>query len=275
MLSRTERKAGGAFTLIELMVVIAVIGVLLGVMLPSLAGARRQARLTRELAAVRSLLAAYTSYALENKSSLLPGHVAQAPSLRDDAGKVLSPAEVGKRWPWRLAPYIGSSLHGSLLVDERSRALADRTMAMWSYYVSLTPSFGLNYFHLGGDTAQPNQTLAGDVLTRLDQAVTPSRFVTFASARFPSETGFSEGYFKIVPPTRAFEYSATGWSSEGYSDRLEPAAFGYIHPRWEGKAAVGHLDGNATTLSLEMLRDMRRWSQAAALAGESDWRQKP
>lgn len=271
-MSQRTRQRKEAFTLIDLMVVIAIIGILLGVMLPSLAGARRQARLTRELAAVRGLLFGYTCYATENKNALLPGHIAETPILRDDAGKLLSPAEVGKRWPWRLAPYLGNSLHGSLLIDERSRALADRSMAMWSYYVSLTPSFGLNFYHLGGDTNLPNQTLAGDVLTRLDQTVNPGRLIVFASARFPSETGVSEGYFKIVPPTRAFEYSANGWSSEAYADRIEPAAFGYVHPRWNKTAATGQLDGSALALSLDAMRDMTRWSNAAALAGDANWR---
>ncbi len=48
------RRGHRGFTLVELLVVIAIIGVLVGILMPSLAGARSEARMTACLANIRS-----------------------------------------------------------------------------------------------------------------------------------------------------------------------------------------------------------------------------
>ena len=63
------------FTLIELLVVISVIALLISVILPALSGARRTATVTRELAELRQLGVAYTTYTHDNKDRLLPGYL--------------------------------------------------------------------------------------------------------------------------------------------------------------------------------------------------------
>ena len=62
---RTRRRTRGAFTLVELLVVIGIIGVLTSFLLPALNGARRQAKAVRELAALKQTMTAYTMYANE------------------------------------------------------------------------------------------------------------------------------------------------------------------------------------------------------------------
>jgi len=261
-----------AFTLIELLVVVAVVLVLVGVLLPSLAGARRQARGVVELAASRQLIQGYLGYAMDCRDSLIPGHINQTVPLDDDYGRPLTPAEVVKRWPWRLASYLDGGVRGTLLVNERLRALSDRGSPLWSYMVSLTPTLGLNYFNLGGDLTAGGANNAPGCLLKLDRAVDPARMIVFASARSPGENGPVEGYFKIVPPTKSFEYSAAGWSLDAFAESGEPAAWGYVHPRCEGAAVTAFLDGHAGTLRMNELRDMTRWSDPAAREGRPDWR---
>lgn len=265
-------RRGNAFALIELLVVVAVIALLVGLLLPSLGGARSQAKMLQELAASRQLMQGYLGYAMDNRDALLPGHTDETPDLKDDLGYPLSPAEVVKRWPWRMVAYLNCGVRGSLLVNEQALALADRQATFWSYYVSLTPSFGLNYFNLGGDLTAAGQANMPGWLTRLDRASRPTRLIVFASARSPGASGPVNGYFKIVPPTKSFEYSPHGWTTANDHEGGEPAAWGYVHPRWQGKAVAAFLEGHSGSLGLTDLRDMTRWSPRAAAAGDPNWR---
>jgi hypothetical protein len=189
-------------------------------------------------------------------------------NLVDDRGQPLSPPEVSKRWPWRLVAYIKYGLRGSVLVDERAEALGNRNIAMWSYMVSLTPSFGLNFYNLGGDLTLGGVNNSPGCVMKITAASQSSRRIVFASSHM---AGGWEGYFKIVPPTKSFEYSALGWTSQPYHEGDDPAAWGYVHPRFNGKAVVACLDGHSEMLSIEELRDMTRWSEPAAQSGDPNW----
>jgi prepilin-type N-terminal cleavage/methylation domain-containing protein/prepilin-type processing-associated H-X9-DG protein len=70
---KTRGKRAGAFTLIELLVVIAVIAVLVGLLLPSLAGARRAGRASVCLSNVRQLHLALDAYATDARDRYAPG----------------------------------------------------------------------------------------------------------------------------------------------------------------------------------------------------------
>ena len=78
--SRTSRRFGGGwisrgFTLVELLVVIGILGSLMGLLLPSLSRARKQAIGTVCLTRLRTLGQGLTMYALDNADVLPPGRM--------------------------------------------------------------------------------------------------------------------------------------------------------------------------------------------------------
>jgi prepilin-type N-terminal cleavage/methylation domain-containing protein len=95
---RTAVGSNRAFTLVELLVVIAIIGVLVSLLLPSLAGAREQAKQLKCLANLKDMAAAGTAYSQDDPSGwLIPLHprYTEASNFDDDAnrrGKYVSAA---------------------------------------------------------------------------------------------------------------------------------------------------------------------------------------
>ncbi|MAX24543.1 MAG: hypothetical protein CMJ19_08560 [Phycisphaeraceae bacterium] len=71
LLSPARKKRRG-FTLIELLVVISIIALLIGILLPALASARRSAQTSQCLSAVRQFSVGMMAFSTDNKSSVYP-----------------------------------------------------------------------------------------------------------------------------------------------------------------------------------------------------------
>lgn len=268
-----NRVRRGGFTLIELLVAVGIIALLISMLLPVLGKARRRAQLTEELAAVRQLMIAYLAYTTDNQGALMPGriNVADYPGMEvpDDMGNKLTPAEAANRWPWRLSAYISYNLRGTILVNERAEAFADRDQPMWAYGVSVFPSFGMNMLNIGGDLEAPATNLPG-YLRRITQARHTSRLITFVSAR---DSATVHGYFVVRPPIYKLPLWASPqkWPDGPFYESRPGGTWGNVHPRWDGRAVVGCLDGHAEALTIDDLRDMTRWSERAARINDPNW----
>jgi prepilin-type N-terminal cleavage/methylation domain-containing protein len=259
------------FTLVELLVAIGIIGVLVSALMPALAGARRQARTTRELSALKQVMTAYHLYANENKGRVLPGFFNAGTQSNGRGQDVTFPAAA--RYPWRLAPHLNFGVVGTLVVNEQEEQIGRNYSASpsYEYVISLYPSFGVNATFVGGNYVSGTLTVSQTTtaafgkfyVSRMTDVKNSSDLIVFASAR--SRDGEArEGNHLIDPPY----LTARRWAA-AYRESDPPENFGFVHPRHkDSRAAVGLLDGHAELYDAGQLQDMRHW---APQADRADW----
>ena len=264
------------FTLIELLVVISIVALLVSILLPALQAARKQAHAVTELAASKQLNLGYLAYAMDSNDALLVGDYNpdlpenQGQVWLDDQGNALFSFQLN-RYPWRLAGYIDYKIEGTILTNDQIRFARQAAQTWsdpqigWTYTVSSSPSFGLNYHNLGGDQTLSHRNLEG-YLTRLSQAKQPNRLVNFASSAFDGGGDRVSGHFLVTGPTDPVRT----WVGD-YHINNPVNQIGNIHFRWSDTAVVSHLDGHSTFDQPDELRDMTRWSNAAAIANDPDY----
>ncbi|MCI0540305.1 MAG: type II secretion system GspH family protein [Verrucomicrobiales bacterium] len=259
----------GGFTLVELLVVIAMLAILSGLLLPALARGKQKARQVNELNAGRQLALAWQLHADENNDAAMVGYGSQVEAF-DDRGAALG-SPVRDRYPWRLAPYLAGNFR-AIYVNE-SRRFLDEAAAMshedYVYRASLYPSLGYNSVFLGGDEQKFNPALAYPsfgidwLVTRTTQILRPCEMICFASARSrPGGTRDEFGYYVVHPPS----LKTRQWDASFALGR-PPEKFGYVHPRWNGAAVTAMTDGHVERLQETGLQDMRRWCNRADRPG--------
>jgi type II secretory pathway pseudopilin PulG len=276
-----------AFTLIELLLVIAIVALLIAILIPALSSARLACFQARELSAAQQLMAAFSLYANDNKSAVLPGYptaamVAGPIVVTDESGERLS-GELAQRYPWRLAPYLDFNFRG-LYKDYRLITQLRESEAQYQplgvdfrYAISLFPSLGMNTAFIGGSANHLafNSTATGlygkFYVTRVDEPQRTDRLIVFCSARAEAQPalpglGQPQGYFRVDAPNFLTRNWQAGYDANAAFPGLNS---GFVACRYAAKAVTGLFDGHAALANWEALQDMRRWSQRATRA---DWR---
>jgi prepilin-type processing-associated H-X9-DG protein/prepilin-type N-terminal cleavage/methylation domain-containing protein len=178
-----------AFTLVELLVVIGIIAVLIGLLLPAVAAARKSAQAAQCQSNLRQLGLAVIQY--RDQTGAYPQYRAEYPPVTNAYG-VNRP-----RWQWLLAPYLGGYAQNPDVITAWGTAdptytdvpLDNKTLVCpsldggWALSIR-NGSYGYNFGYLGN-----NRTLIdGDNTTpTLRYPITdvkePSRTIAFADSR--------------------------------------------------------------------------------------------
>lgn len=278
--ARERSQAGGArvetmnhrlaaFTLLELLIVVAVVGLLAAVGLGAAGPILTRAASARESAAARNLLAAYHLSAAENNGRLLPGMDFSVKQLTKSNGKPLNPAHAGQRYPFRLAPYFGDQIEGTLLVNRNAKQISASTppgSGMYDYMVSCFPALGMNYYFVGGCVTSGGDTIfEGDCVTLESQA--EHSVIVFASGGAQDAATKVDGYNILTPP----RLTGPTWTQPPIENPSDPSNYGNVDPRYGGRAVCAFLDGSVRMLAIADLRDMRLWSKQAAALDRRDY----
>ncbi len=274
-----RRQSARGFTIVELMVVVAIIAVLLAMLLPVLSSAKQTGNLTTELGAARQLMVAYQNYTVTHNGLLMPGYLIGMHAY-DQSGQPIDNAIAAGRYMWRLLPYIDYAVEALYTNENRDllERLENEDPEHYRYAISLFPSLGLNTSWLGGD----EQDQAFDpvflsifgryYLAHITAAKRPGDLIVFASARGKDSTQLLgkkpfEGYFKVM----SRNLTGTRWALE-YDPSDPPVEYGYLSLRYGGSAVTAFLDGHADLMPEKQLRDMRHWADQA---DSPDWKLQP
>jgi prepilin-type N-terminal cleavage/methylation domain-containing protein len=268
-----------AFTLLELLVSMAIIAIIAALVTAAVGRARRSGATVREISAGRQMVGAYITASTDRGGEFMVGYSSKEQAVDDQEQPVINPA--CGRYPWRLAPYLTYKLKGVMLVNEQEHIATLPDHADYVYRASAYPSFGINATYVGGNERSgliPSPATlryyGNFVATRLNQVTQPGKLIVFASARYTGDSdnpGHKEHGFHLLTPPRTNKIE---W--QGSFDEDGPAEkFGFLDLRHGGRAVCVMLGGNVELLDEKQLQDMRYWSLQAADADDPDYQVRP
>ncbi len=251
----------------ELLVTITILVILAGLIVGATSFAKRRLASVNELSAARNLMIAYHQYAGDHSGKLLEGYKTDQETTGPDGEYLHFP--MNARYPWRLMPYLG---------DPRETLTVNGNRNAWDaadpiYQVSVMPNLGINAVLVGGHygSASPlpptkrfTDAYGKFYVSHAHEVHDPSNLIVFASAR---QSENERGYFEVRPP----KLTQTLWSSEEFDEDHPAKEHGFVDFRHGGKAVVAKFDGSAALMTEDEMRDMRMWSNQAAIMNLADY----
>lgn len=232
-----NEKPRKGFTLIELMVVVAVISILAAILFPVFAKARQAARKTTDISNMKQLSLALLMYAQDY----------------DDRFPYYSNTSSGtaKQWPILLYPYFKDvRLLISPSLPEIGSDFTNRSHTnINDYMLNRFPSYGYNKDYLGA-VPPGAYNMIGASMAAVQSPSQTVTFVTTATSRTDS-VGIplepfqpAAGYAYVLPPQT--------WSGTSV---IVNDSYGYAWPTYDGFFIAAFADGHVKAVSVAQLAD--------------------
>lgn len=238
-----------AFTLVEVIVTVLIAGLLIGLAIPALNRAMLSGKKATEIAALKSLITAYSLYTADNNGVLLKSYDTNG-TATDINGVPMSGEDnhEAHRWPWRLAPYFNYGFYHTTHINEIEAYIKSQGGLTQTYLVSVIPSFGQN-INCGGNDYESNRVKINPV-THINQVSKPSQFIAFVSSRSLAMGKRYEGFYYVTKP------SISVWDA-----RSNPKITGYISARYNKQAVAAFLGGNVSMIEFSELTNSVYWDK--------------
>jgi prepilin-type N-terminal cleavage/methylation domain-containing protein len=289
------------FSIIEIIVVIAIVGVLAAIIVPALKSARMRAHKVQELSLISQSGKAWAMHTTDHQGKLLDGYIsADVQQYRDLAWafpdeSIVPPApnyEPGQPndagpWPWRLLSYLNNDWRSLLFYKEVEWDDAGDELRDNAAEVATQPAFGYNGFYLGGwweldnHSGKPKMIFKSVTLTDGQkecvvathdaQIKKANKQIVFCST-FSAEAGTygelpndTDGSHFAIPSILARVEKwrpQIGNTIEVNSDTFVPLG------RFNTMPVICNADGSATAVEIETLVDQSLWIPKAKTIGD-------
>jgi len=268
------RKESG-FSLVEILAVTTIGIVLMSMGVGAYQKLLKRGDLSQELAAGKTLGAAYQLYAAENNGQLMPGYdKTAAPIELPDGSQISGPAAA--RYLWRLAPYFEYNTDGIMYGKARQHAEEGTEQSGEAGYGESLPPYGINAYFVGGYYEDGAWALApsgspgpgNETASSVGQVEKPSSLLVFATAKNDDSIG---NHYVMAPRHVARNAGAAALPQVDWPSNNTAASSGNVDFRYDNKAICVFFDGSVRTQTAEELKDMRLWSKNAAVENNKDY----
>lgn len=246
----TSRGRQKGFTLMELLVVIALIAILAAILFPVLAQARERARHATCASNLRQVTLAFQMY-LQDYDEGFPQLFYTGPVGRT------TPDNFGLfRWPWLVVPYVRTFGLFFCPSDRAVPGLRDERNPLFGYNFGLIPSWGYNAHYLspGEDPFLPDHPDFAPIslarVTAPAETLLLVESIWWSPPRRPRPPNTpATGYYRVYPPKQ--------WAG---APPLDGLSYGHCWPRhFNQMATVAFAGGHVKAMTIPALNVESLW----------------